>query len=147
QPPKVPSRMVPRPEDDWDWSDTETSEENAQPPGQGSGTLVQSMVKNLEKQLEAPAKKPAGGVSLFFMPNARPQRAATPGRKPQVGCRMLRVYSGILYRTSSEFGGPGVKVGEGPASVILCPSGTLRVTSLCPCAHGEMASLEYLYPS
>ncbi|XP_054537058.1 cilium assembly protein DZIP1L isoform X3 [Pan troglodytes] len=84
QPPKVPSRMVPRPEDDWDWSDTETSEENAQPPGQGSGTLVQSMVKNLEKQLEAPAKKPAGGVSLFFMPNARPQRAATPGRKPQL---------------------------------------------------------------
>ncbi|XP_055237189.2 cilium assembly protein DZIP1L isoform X2 [Gorilla gorilla gorilla] len=84
QPPKVPSRMVPRPEDDWDWSDTETSEENAQPPGQGSGTLVQSMVKNLEKQLEAPAKKPAGGVSLFFMPNAGPQRAATPGRKPQL---------------------------------------------------------------
>ena len=29
------------------------------------GTLVQSMVRNLEKQLEAPAKKPAGGVSLF----------------------------------------------------------------------------------
>ncbi|XP_031999773.1 cilium assembly protein DZIP1L [Hylobates moloch] len=84
QPPKVPSRMVPRPEDDWDWSDTETSEENAQPPGQGSGTLVQSMVKNLEKQLEAPAKKPAGGVSLFFMPNTGPQRAATPGRKPQL---------------------------------------------------------------
>ncbi|XP_047303598.1 cilium assembly protein DZIP1L isoform X5 [Homo sapiens] len=84
QPPKVPSRMVPRPKDDWDWSDTETSEENAQPPGQGSGTLVQSMVKNLEKQLEAPAKKPAGGVSLFFMPNAGPQRAATPGRKPQL---------------------------------------------------------------
>uniref|UniRef100_A0A2K5VVH8 DAZ interacting zinc finger protein 1 like n=1 Tax=Macaca fascicularis TaxID=9541 RepID=A0A2K5VVH8_MACFA len=83
QPPKVPSRMVPRPEDDWDWSDTETSE-NAQPPGQGSGTLVQSMVKNLEKQLEAPAKKPAGGVSLFFMPNAGPQRAATPGGKPQL---------------------------------------------------------------
>ncbi|PNJ36423.1 DZIP1L isoform 8, partial [Pongo abelii] len=118
QPPKVPSRMVPRPEDDWDWSDTETSEENAQPPGQGSGTLVQSMVKNLEKQLEAPAKKPAGGVSLFFMPNAGPQSAAIPGRKPQVG-----------------------------SSVILCPSGTLQVTSFCPCARGEMASLEYLYPS
>lgn len=43
------------------------------------------MVKNLEKQLEAPAKKPTGGVSLFLMPNTRPQRAATPGRKPQVG--------------------------------------------------------------
>lgn len=90
------------------------------------------MVKNLEKQLEAPAKKPAGGVSLFFMPNAGPQRAATPGGKPQVGCRMLRVHPAIPYRTSSEFGGPGVKVGEGPASVILCPSGTSQVTSLCP---------------
>lgn len=43
------------------------------------------MVKNLEKQLEAPAKKPTGGVSLFLTPNTRPQRAATPGRKPQVG--------------------------------------------------------------
>ncbi|XP_012306569.2 cilium assembly protein DZIP1L isoform X2 [Aotus nancymaae] len=84
QPPKVPSRMVPQPEVDWDWSDTETSEENAQPPGQGSGTLVQSMVKNLEKQLETPAKKPAGGVSLFFTPNAGPQRAPIPGRKPQL---------------------------------------------------------------
>ncbi|XP_073887210.1 cilium assembly protein DZIP1L isoform X3 [Macaca fascicularis] len=93
QPPKVPSRMVPRPEDDWDWSDTETSE-NAQPPGQGSGTLVQSMVKNLEKQLEAPAKKPAGGVSLFFMPNAGPQRAATPGGKPQ----QLLFQSGLILQ-------------------------------------------------
>lgn len=45
---------------------------------------MQSMVKNLEKQLEAPAKKPAGGVSLFSMPNAGPQRAAAPGRKPQL---------------------------------------------------------------
>ncbi|XP_014644794.1 PREDICTED: zinc finger protein DZIP1L [Ceratotherium simum simum] len=89
QPPSVPSRMGPRPEDDWDWSDTETSEGNTQPPGKGSGglatseTLVQSMVKNLEKQLEAPAKKPAGGVKLFLVPNAGPQRAAAPGRQPQ----------------------------------------------------------------
>ncbi|XP_046519815.1 cilium assembly protein DZIP1L [Equus quagga] len=90
QPPRVPSRMGSRPEDDWDWSDTETSEGNAQPPGKGSGglatseTLVQSMVKNLEKQLEAPAKKPVGGVKLFLMPDAGPQRAATPGREPQL---------------------------------------------------------------
>nr|XP_019603387.1 PREDICTED: zinc finger protein DZIP1L isoform X2 [Rhinolophus sinicus] len=87
QPPQVPSRMGPQPED---WSDTETSEGSTQPSGKGSGTLassgtlVQSMVKNLEKQLEAPAKKPAGGVSLFSMPNAGPQRAAAPGRKPQL---------------------------------------------------------------
>ncbi|XP_006846709.1 PREDICTED: zinc finger protein DZIP1L [Chrysochloris asiatica] len=87
--PQGSSKMASRPDDDWDWSDTETSEGNAQPPGKGSDglasteTLVQSMVKNLEKQLEAPAKKPAGGVNLFLLPNARPQGAATPGRKPQ----------------------------------------------------------------
>uniref|UniRef100_A0A8C6D962 DAZ interacting zinc finger protein 1 like n=1 Tax=Moschus moschiferus TaxID=68415 RepID=A0A8C6D962_MOSMO len=90
QPPRVPSRVGPRPQDAWDWSDTETSEGSAQSPGKGSGglassgTLVQSMVRNLEKQLEAPAKKPAGGVSLFSVPNAGPQRAAVPGGKPQL---------------------------------------------------------------
>ncbi|XP_063105123.1 cilium assembly protein DZIP1L isoform X2 [Cavia porcellus] len=90
QTPKVPSKMVPKQENDWDWSDTESSEESAQPPGKGSGgldssgTLVQSIVKNLEKQLEAPVKKPAGGVSLFLRPNNGPQRAAVPGRKPQL---------------------------------------------------------------
>ncbi|KAF6312772.1 DAZ interacting zinc finger protein 1 like [Rhinolophus ferrumequinum] len=87
QPPQVPSRMGPQPED---WSDTETSEGSTQPSGKGSGmlassgTLVQSMVKNLEKQLEAPVKKPAGGVNLFSTPNAGPRRAAAPGRKPQL---------------------------------------------------------------
>ncbi|XP_043730233.1 zinc finger protein DZIP1L isoform X4 [Cervus elaphus] len=90
QPLRVPSRVGPRPQDDWDWSDTETSEGSAQSPGKGSGglassgTLVQSMVRNLEKQLEAPAKKPAGGVSLFSVPSAGPQRAAVPGGKPQL---------------------------------------------------------------
>ncbi|XP_059246970.1 cilium assembly protein DZIP1L isoform X1 [Mustela nigripes] len=90
QPPRGPSRMGSRPEDDWDWSDTETSEGSAQPPNKGSGglassgTLVQSLVKNLEKQLEAPVKKPSGGVSLFLLPNTGPQRAAVPGNKPQL---------------------------------------------------------------
>ncbi|XP_037700211.1 zinc finger protein DZIP1L isoform X2 [Choloepus didactylus] len=83
-PPRARSRMAPQAEDDWDWSDSETSEGNPLPPGKGSGTLVQSMVRNLEKQLEAPAKKPVGGVSLFLMPNAGPQSAAMPGRKPQI---------------------------------------------------------------
>ncbi|XP_006883476.1 PREDICTED: zinc finger protein DZIP1L [Elephantulus edwardii] len=82
--PRVPSRMASRPEGDWDWSDTETSEGNGQPPGKGSGTLVQSMVRSLEKQLEAPAKKPVGGVSLFLLPKAGPQRAARAGSKPQL---------------------------------------------------------------
>ncbi|XP_059018690.1 cilium assembly protein DZIP1L isoform X1 [Mustela lutreola] len=90
QPPRGPSRMGSRPEDDWDWSDTETSEGSAQPPNKGSGglassgTLVQSLVKNLEKQLEAPVKKPSGGVSLFLLPNTGPQRSAVPGNKPQL---------------------------------------------------------------
>ncbi|XP_073088464.1 cilium assembly protein DZIP1L [Manis javanica] len=90
-PPRVPSKMGPQPEDNGDWSDTETSEGSVQPPGEegsgglaSSGTLVQLMVRNLEKQLEAPAKKPAGGVSLFLMPSAGPPRAAMPGRKPQL---------------------------------------------------------------
>ncbi|KFO32748.1 zinc finger protein DZIP1L isoform X2 [Fukomys damarensis] len=90
QTPQVSSKTVPQQENDWDWSDTESSEGNAYPPGRGSGgpassgTLVQLMVKNLEKQLEAPAKKPAGGVSVFLRPNTGPPRAAMPGRKPQL---------------------------------------------------------------
>ncbi|XP_075402986.1 cilium assembly protein DZIP1L isoform X2 [Tenrec ecaudatus] len=86
---KVPSGMGSRPDDDWDWSDTESSEGTGQPPAKGSGgltssgTLVQSLAKNLEKQLAAPAKKPAGGVNLFLVPNSGPQRAAPSVRKPQ----------------------------------------------------------------
>lgn len=74
QPPKVLPRSAAKPEDNWGWSDSETSEESAQPPGKGSGglassgTLVQSIVKNLEKQLETPAKKPSGGVNMFLRP-------------------------------------------------------------------------------
>ncbi|KAM7337093.1 cilium assembly protein DZIP1L isoform X3 [Alexandromys fortis] len=90
QPPKVLSRSAPKPEDNWGWSDSETSEESAQPSGKGSGglassgTLVQSMVKNLEKQLETPVKKPSGGVSMFLRPNAALQRSSTPARKSQL---------------------------------------------------------------
>ncbi|XP_012412433.1 cilium assembly protein DZIP1L [Trichechus manatus latirostris] len=36
--PQAPSRMGSQLEDDWDWSDTETLEGNAQPPGKGSGS-------------------------------------------------------------------------------------------------------------
>lgn len=90
QPPKALSRPAPQPEDNWGWSDSETSEESAQPSGKGSGglassgTLVQSMVKNLEKQLETPAKKPSGGVSVFLRPNTALQRSSTPARKSQL---------------------------------------------------------------
>lgn len=65
---------------------------------------MQSMVRNLEKQLEAPAKKPAGGVSLFSMPIAGPQGAVAPGRKPQVGCRTQPFPEGQL-RVSGAQGG------------------------------------------
>lgn len=41
-PPQTPARTVPKLEDSWDWSDTETSEENAQSPGKGSGGLASS---------------------------------------------------------------------------------------------------------
>ncbi|XP_004453826.2 cilium assembly protein DZIP1L isoform X2 [Dasypus novemcinctus] len=84
QPPPARSGVDAPAEEDWDWSDSDTSQGSPPPPGRGSGTLVQSMVRNLEKQLEAPVKKPAGGVSLFLMPNSGPQRPATPGRKPQI---------------------------------------------------------------
>lgn len=90
QPPKVLSRSAPQPENNWDWSDSETSEESVQPSGKGSGglassgTLVQSIVKNLEKQLETPVKKPSGGVSMFLRPNAALQRTSTPARKSQL---------------------------------------------------------------
>lgn len=90
QPPKVLPRSAPQPEDSWGWSDSETSEESAQPPGKGSdglassATLVQSMVKNLEKQLETPAKKPSGGVNMFLRPNTALQRSSTPARKTQL---------------------------------------------------------------
>lgn len=42
QPPRALSRMGPRPQDDSDWSDTETSEGSAQAPGKGSGGLASS---------------------------------------------------------------------------------------------------------
>lgn len=96
------------------------------PSGCLPGTLVQSLVKNLEKQLEAPVKKPAGGVNLFLVPSAGPQKAAVPGRKPQVGCRTLGGCPAISHRASSEFGG----LGWGLVSVSLGPSGTSEVTSL-----------------
>lgn len=42
QPPKALSRPAPQPEDKWGWSDSETSEESAQPSGKGSGGLASS---------------------------------------------------------------------------------------------------------
>lgn len=71
---------------------------------------MQSMIKNLEKELDAPANKPAGGVSVFLRPNTGPQRAAALGRKPQVRWRTPGDGSATAFRARSNFEGPGVKV-------------------------------------
>ncbi|KAM4821250.1 cilium assembly protein DZIP1L [Thomomys bottae] len=93
RPPRALSRAAAPPRQDLGWSDTDFSEEeegvdgDGQAPGWGSSrTLVQSIVRNLEKQLEAPAKKPAGGVSVLSRPGPGPQRAATAmaGGAPQL---------------------------------------------------------------
>ena len=82
---------------------------------------MQSMVRNLEKQLEAPAKKPAGGVSLFSVPSAGPQRAAVPGGKPQVG---WRTYEAPLQSPTepARVWGPGRGLREGPCVTLQLPS-------------------------
>lgn len=71
QPPKVPSRSAPQPEDNWGWSDSETSEESAQPPGKGSGGLASSG----ESFASFGFSMPWNGVSdlafLFCLRNAR----------------------------------------------------------------------------
>ncbi|XP_054556772.1 cilium assembly protein DZIP1L isoform X3 [Talpa occidentalis] len=89
QPLKVPPKRCPDAEDDWDWSESGSSEGRPQAPDKGSGglasseTLVQLMVKSLEEKLEAPVKKPAGGVSLFSLPKTRPSTAALRRRTSQ----------------------------------------------------------------
>ncbi|XP_020841768.1 cilium assembly protein DZIP1L isoform X1 [Phascolarctos cinereus] len=86
---QVPSRMVARDDNDWDWSDTETSDEKVPKPTASSsgitstGTRVQSLAKTLEKQLVAPGKKPAGGVNLFLASDAGPYKTTISVKKPQ----------------------------------------------------------------
>ncbi|XP_060623990.2 cilium assembly protein DZIP1L isoform X1 [Anolis sagrei] len=69
------SRITQKEDSDWDSSDRDSPEvkdntgmvlQTAAPTH--SETLVQSMAKNLEKQLSTPGKKPAGGVKLFSVP-------------------------------------------------------------------------------
>ncbi|XP_043852832.1 zinc finger protein DZIP1L [Dromiciops gliroides] len=86
---QTPSRMAARDDNDWDWSDTETSEEKV-PKSMASsggitstGTRVQSMAKTLEKQLVAPGKKPAGGVNLLLASDAGPSKTTISVKKPQ----------------------------------------------------------------
>ncbi|XP_036603183.1 zinc finger protein DZIP1L [Trichosurus vulpecula] len=84
-----PSRIAARDDNDWDWSDTETSDEKVPKPMANSGgitstgTRVQSLAKTLEKQLVAPGKKPAGGVNLFLASDAGPSKTTISVKKPQ----------------------------------------------------------------
>ncbi|XP_074070949.1 cilium assembly protein DZIP1L isoform X2 [Macrotis lagotis] len=86
---QAPSRIAARDDNDWDWSDTETSDEKVPKPMTSSsgktstGTRVQSMAKTLEKQLVAPGKKPAGGVNLFLASDAGPSKTTISVKKPQ----------------------------------------------------------------
>ncbi|XP_042316554.1 zinc finger protein DZIP1L-like [Sceloporus undulatus] len=68
-------RVAQQEESEWDSSDSESPEgkdntgrvfSTAAPTR--SETLVQSMAKNLERKLSAPAQKPPGGVKLFSIP-------------------------------------------------------------------------------
>ncbi|XP_068920006.1 cilium assembly protein DZIP1L isoform X2 [Petaurus breviceps papuanus] len=86
---QAPSRIVATDDNDWDWSDTETSDEKVPKPMASSGgvtstgTRVQSLAKTLEKQLVTPGKKPAGGVNLFLASDAGPSKTTTSAKKPQ----------------------------------------------------------------
>ncbi|KAM8922199.1 cilium assembly protein DZIP1L [Lycaon pictus] len=74
----------------WECSDIESLKESPQPPDKSSGglasseTLVQSIAKNFEQELEVPVKKPDGGIKLFLKSKRGPQRAAVPETKPQL---------------------------------------------------------------
>ncbi|XP_007493986.2 cilium assembly protein DZIP1L isoform X1 [Monodelphis domestica] len=86
---QAPSRVAVRDDNDWDWSDTETSDEKVPKPMESpggvtsTGTRVQSLAKTLEKQLIAPGKKPAGGVSVFLASDVGPSKTTISVKKPQ----------------------------------------------------------------
>ncbi|XP_072469667.1 cilium assembly protein DZIP1L isoform X2 [Notamacropus eugenii] len=86
---QAPSWTDARADNDWDWSDSETSDEKDSKPMASSsgitstGTRVQSLAKTLEKQLVAPGKKPAGGVNLFLASDAGRSKTSIPVKKPQ----------------------------------------------------------------
>ncbi|XP_072583044.1 cilium assembly protein DZIP1L [Vulpes vulpes] len=71
---------------DLEFSDIETLEEIPQPPGKSSETMVQSLVKNFEEELDVPVQKPHGGIKLFLPSKGGPRRAAVPGSESQVSC-------------------------------------------------------------
>ncbi|XP_038313218.1 zinc finger protein DZIP1L isoform X8 [Canis lupus familiaris] len=74
----------------WECSDIESLKESPQPPDKSSGglasseTLVQSIAKNFEQELEVPVKKPDGGIKLFLKSKRGPQSAAVPETKLQL---------------------------------------------------------------
>ncbi|CAK7312130.1 Cilium assembly protein DZIP1L [Vulpes lagopus] len=69
---------------DLEFSDIETLEEIPQPPDKSSETMVQSLVKNFEEELDVPVQKPHGGIKLFLPSKGGSRRAAVPGSEPQL---------------------------------------------------------------
>ncbi|CAD7673495.1 unnamed protein product [Nyctereutes procyonoides] len=84
QPLQDPFRKRPQARVGWECSDIKTLEESPQSPDQSSETLVQSLVKNFEQELEFPVKKPDGGIKLFLKSKGGPQRSAVSGTKSQL---------------------------------------------------------------
>ncbi|XP_028681560.1 cilium assembly protein DZIP1L isoform X2 [Erpetoichthys calabaricus] len=82
-------------EDDEDWSDTDISSEPASPsmgitkfPGSQSlsstGSLVQTLTKSVERQLNNPGKKPIGGVKLIPAQSTTSPKSSTTAKPLQV---------------------------------------------------------------
>ncbi|KAG2463269.1 DZI1L protein, partial [Polypterus senegalus] len=82
-------------EDDEDWSDTDISSEPASPsmgvtkfPGSQSlgstGSLVQTLTKSVERQLNNPGKKPIGGVKLIPAQSTTSPKSSTTTKPLQV---------------------------------------------------------------
>nr|XP_055176909.1 cilium assembly protein DZIP1L isoform X9 [Nyctereutes procyonoides] len=84
QPLQDPFRKRPQARVGWECTEIETLEESPQHPDQSSETLVQSLVKNFEQELEFPVKKPDGGIKLFLKSKGGPQRSAVSGTKSQL---------------------------------------------------------------
>ncbi|XP_072648697.1 cilium assembly protein DZIP1L isoform X4 [Canis lupus baileyi] len=90
QPVQDTYRKRPQSRAGWECSDIESLKESPQPPDKSSGglasseTLVQSIAKNFEQELEVPVKKPDGGIKLFLKSKRGPQSAAVPETKLQL---------------------------------------------------------------
>ncbi|KAH0623938.1 hypothetical protein JD844_007153 [Phrynosoma platyrhinos] len=88
-------RVVQKEESEWDSSDSESSEGKdntgrvlSTVAPTCSETLVQSMAKNLERKLNAPGRKPSGGVKLISIPTKETSTSSHATKKLQVFWKM-----------------------------------------------------------